>query len=368
MKPLSQQTLVIFHSYKTSFALWNEIGILQRELYLYRELKKSFKEIIFVSYASDSGAEEELAKGDFKVLANTKRLSPMLYALTAWWRHRAILKNTDVFRINQMSAFLAAGPAKLAFQNVSLVVRCGFIWSQFQKHNNALKKIIVRLIEWIGFTMANKIVATSLTDKDDMMKRFGVSPSRITVIRNLIDIDVFKPNNATRPHNKLCTVGRLNAQKNYESLIPALKDSPYEFNIFGQGELKQMVEDLAQKNNVKVVFRGVVPNTQLAGELDRCFAFVLASHYESSPKALLEAMSVGLPVIASSIEHHKDIITDGKNGLLSERTPQSLRAAIDKVMTNPELAKQLGEGARAWILENCSMSAVLKKEIALYES
>ena len=90
--------------------------------------------------------------------------------------------------------------------------------------------------------------------------------------------------------------------------------------------------------------------------------FVLASHYEGNPKSLLEAMSAGLPVIASDIDAHRDIITDGDNGLLVT----DFREAIDKVIGDNALAQKLGDNARKWILKNCSLPVILKQELELY--
>lgn len=351
MENLSSKTLAVFHSYKMSFAAWQEAGILERELFLYRALKPHFKKIIFATYAADLASETALAKGDFEVVS---------------CKDIKTLQQADIIRINQMSGILSAGSLKKKFSDKKLVVRCGFMWSLFQQHNNIFKKWYVSRIERWALSIADRIVLTSGADERYVKTRYGAQKAPITIIRNLIDTDLFKPSGTPRNQKKICAVGRLEPQKNYESLIKALSDSDYELHIFGQGSLRSELEALAAKVNTHVIFRDRVSNAELAAELSSFSAFVLASHYEGNPKALLEAMSAGLPVLASNIEAHKDIIIDGDTGLLCEETPEALRAAIDRIAADEHLAKKLGESARTWAITNCSLEKILKQELELY--
>lgn len=347
MQNLSSKTLAVFHSYKMSFAEWQTAGILERELVLYRALKPYFKKIMFVSYSDDISAEFSLAKGDFEVVS---------------YKNLDALKDSDIFRINQMSGFMSARKAKKMFPDKKLVVRCGFMWSQFQKHNNIFKKWFVSRMEQKAFNVADAIITTSGADSRYIQERYDVQGERVTIIRNLIDTELFRPNESSENSKKICAVGRLEHQKNYHSLILALKGSDYELDIFGQGQLRDELEALALENGVSAHFRGVVSNTELAQLVSQYACFVIASHYEGNPKSLLEAMSAGLPVIASDIDAHRDIITDGDNGLLVT----DFRVAIDKVIGDNALAQKLGNNAREWIMKNCSLPVILKQELDLY--
>lgn len=353
MEGLSNKTLAVFHSYKMSFATWKAAGILERELLLYRALRPHFKKIIFVTYASDIRAEQALAGEHFTVVSH---------------KNKNALKEADILRVNQMSGMLAAGGVKKMFPEKKLAVRCGFMWSLFQKHGNIFKKWYVSRLERWAFSAADSIVLTSRADARYIESRYGRQEAPVTIIRNLIDTAVFAPSGLKRIKSKLCAVGRLEPQKNYESLIRAIEGSPYELHIFGQGTLRLELEKLATSLKVKVLFNGIVPNVELAREIDSCDLFVLASQYEGNPKSLLEAMSAGLPVVASNIEAHKDIILDGENGFLCESSPEALRTAIDRITADESLAKKLGESARKWVVANCGLEKILKQELELYES
>ena len=86
--------------------------------------------------------------------------------------------------------------------------------------------------------------------------------------------------------------------------------------------------------------------------LSTAHLFVLPSLHESSPNALIEAMGVGLPCIASGVGGVLDLIKDQENGLLiPPRSSEALAEAINCLLTNWELAAYLGKNARRRIEE-----------------
>jgi glycosyltransferase involved in cell wall biosynthesis len=78
--------------------------------------------------------------------------------------------------------------------------------------------------------------------------------------------------------------------------------------------------------------------------------FVTLSQHEGRPQAMLEAMASGLPIIASDIPAHLDVIEHKVNGWIVSN-PQDLKDAIS-FFSNYEIQEQVGESARSWILKN----------------
>jgi glycosyltransferase involved in cell wall biosynthesis len=96
--------------------------------------------------------------------------------------------------------------------------------------------------------------------------------------------------------------------------------------------------------------------------------FVLPSFAEGMSNSLLEAMSVGLPVIASRIGGNTDLLTDETAGLLIE--PQDVEGwcrAISQLLENPEQAQKLGRAAREIVTSQYSIRVIVDQYLAIYE-
>lgn len=107
-------------------------------------------------------------------------------------------------------------------------------------------------------------------------------------------------------------------------------------------------------------------------DVDRYYAvadvFVMSSHTEGSPMALMEAMAFGLPVVATAVGGIPDIVQNGINGyLVPPAEPEALRIAIEKVVEEPANALRMGEQARQTILRNFSITAWAKTLDCIYK-
>jgi glycosyltransferase involved in cell wall biosynthesis len=110
---------------------------------------------------------------------------------------------------------------------------------------------------------------------------------------------------------------------------------------------------------------GHVPD--MAGLLRRSHAAVLPTYREGFPKALLEAASCGLPLIASDVAGCRPICRDGLNGLLvPTRDPAALAAAMIRLADDPQLRRRFGAASRALVLEHFSEEIVVQQTLDLY--
>lgn len=121
---------------------------------------------------------------------------------------------------------------------------------------------------------------------------------------------------------------------------------------------------------------GLQRTVQLPGErgdvrcwLAACDIFVLPSLWEGLPNALLEAMALGLPVVASRVDGVPEAVTDGKDGLLvAPGNAATLSVALAKLMDDPELRRSLSQAARARMAENFTLPAMLAGYEAAYKN
>jgi glycosyltransferase involved in cell wall biosynthesis len=132
--------------------------------------------------------------------------------------------------------------------------------------------------------------------------------------------------------------------------------------------------ELAQALQAQVAQNGLAEQVQFLGQVDDISdyllvadAFVLPSLSEAMPNALLEAMAVGLPVIASAVGGILDVVEHGRNGLLF--TPgdiDALAACLFEIAQSPELREKLGANARQTIIDEYDLEQMTDRYLALY--
>ncbi len=222
------------------------------------------------------------------------------------------------------------------------------------------------MIEFLGLKKAEKVIVTVKTTRDYVEKY--IDGNKIEKIPNSVDTGLFKPIKIkSGKKRRVIFIGRLNKIKNLHNLIKAFSDvgSNVELVFVGYGKEKEDLEKYAKKMGINLIFRGVVPRERIPIELNQSDVFILPSFSEGQPKVLLEAMSCGLPCIASDIPSLREIIKDGFNGFLCKTDSESIKSCIKDVLNNSSMAKRVGKNAREFIKNNFSAEVLLEKEIKL---
>ncbi len=172
----------------------------------------------------------------------------------------------------------------------------------------------------------------------------------------------------------LGTVARLTQQKGIGYLLEALALLLPQYPnirgvVLGEGDLRDELEAKARSLGISgsVVFAGVrkdVENVLALFDL-----FVLPSLYEGMPVALLEAMSVGLPVVATRLASVSEVIEEGVDGILaSPGDGRALAGVIADALKAPETLRQMGENARKKIRSRYSVENWVASYDELYQS
>ena len=161
----------------------------------------------------------------------------------------------------------------------------------------------------------------------------------------------------------LTNIGYLNEQKAQADLLQAFKKildrrSDVRLFIIGWGplenKLKQMTEHLGLED--KVIFTGKLTRSQVFEVLSITDIFVLSSHWEGFGIALAEAMALGKPVVSTDTDGSREVVENGKTGILVPiGNPQLLAEAILYLLERPDLMIQMGEQGlkRVTQLFNC---------------
>ena len=182
----------------------------------------------------------------------------------------------------------------------------------------------------------------------DSLVELGVAGKRVTVLRNGVDLDTFKPMTpaeraAARTEFGLtgfsiASVGQLIERKGHHLIVEALRDLPdVTLLIAGAGPEREALAALAQRYGVsdRVRLLGVVPHAQLPKLYGAVDASVLASSREGWANVLLESMACGSPVVASRIWGTPEVVSRPEAGLLMpERSAQGIVAGIRMLRSN----------------------------------
>jgi glycosyltransferase involved in cell wall biosynthesis len=170
------------------------------------------------------------------------------------------------------------------------------------------------------------------------------------------------------------TVGRLHEQKGHRYIIQAALEivkqpEPVEFHIIGDGNLRSELELQVQTLGLQNVIRFLGSRTDIAAQLAQMDLFVLPSLWEGLPFVLLEAMSAGIPIIASEVDGVSEILEDGKDALLvPPRDPHALAMAIVKLIRNNKEAKRLATNALHKISERFDVKEMVRQTERVYRT
>ena len=146
-------------------------------------------------------------------------------------------------------------------------------------------------------------------------------------------------------------LGRLHVQKQVDVLVRAAASLPQaQVVLVGDGPERGSLERLARRTGVadRVHFVGFVPHDDVPSVLMTADVLVMPSRYEELGTAMLEAMQVGVPIVASDTGGIPDVITHERNGLLvPPGDPQALADAITRLLADRALAAGLADAAKA---------------------
>ena len=192
------------------------------------------------------------------------------------------------------------------------------------------------------------------------LKEYHIISKEIIVVNNGVDTNFFIPVKNRKKENYILYSGRLETRKGLVDFIESAKyvcreHADIKFILTGKGTIKNYLErrinDLGLKKNF--YFAGFVDWSRLLEYYQNATIYVLPSYYEGLPTTLLEAMSCGIPSIATDVEGSSELIKDGETGLLvPPRNPEKLAEAILRLLADEELRKRIGANARGHIVSN----------------
>lgn len=231
----------------------------------------------------------------------------------------------------------------------------------------------------------SKVIAISDAVREDLVHTFHIEKSRIALINNGIDMEVF--NKTYSKHEKdairrafglkdgpvVGIIARLSSVKGHKYLIKAMKVVLQKVRnaqlfIVGEGEEEKNLRDLTKQLGIEksVNFtKSVLDTSMVLAVID---VFVLPSVEEGLGLALIEALAAAKPVVASDVGGIYSVVKDNVTGLLvPAKEPENLADAILKLIEDRELAGRLAMNGQKFVRQYFSLGDMVKKVEAVYK-
>ena len=182
----------------------------------------------------------------------------------------------------------------------------------------------------------------------------------IPIIPNGVDLAKYAVPQRDWSYPRLLSVGRIVRQKGLDLGLQALsqlRDLDWSWSIAGDGPQLENLKTLA--NELGIAERVHFLGWQSREELTKCYQeanlFLFPSRHEGMPNAMLEAMSTGLPVIATRIAGNEELVVEGETGfLVPAENVDELRQSLRRILLDPNLRKRMGLASRQRVEQNYS--------------
>jgi glycosyltransferase involved in cell wall biosynthesis len=261
----------------------------------------------------------------------------------------------------------------------------------FNEKRNAISKLAIAFLQWLTVRLSHTTIAVSQKTASQILAFPFISKKKIKVIYNgAADIDFVDRDEARRalltnipintPHQALeqstwiGTISELHSNKGIDVAITAFakiaKKYPQTiFIIIGDGEEKTNLENQIAKLGLTSQVFLINFVTDAKKYLKAFDIFTLTSRTEALPYVILEAGLAELPVVASNVGGIPEIINSPETGLLvptGEKAPEAIRNALEKLITNKDFAKILGQNLRKRVREQFSQQKMLSETFSVY--
>jgi sugar transferase (PEP-CTERM/EpsH1 system associated) len=362
-------------------------GVERYVLNLYKNLDpERFEPILICLRQTKSPMEEELERESIAVKFVPRKVGSDfgIYRLLA----DAIEESgTQIVHSNNWGTYLEAALASRRIPGVKHIhVQHGLEFDE-KKRLGLIKYTAVSVVRRIVGRSTHQYISVSHIGSRYLQDKWGAPADKLNVIYNGIDYQRFTPNPDLRVKYRqelglnendfaIGTVGRFHPVKNFPLLITAMDGLEKQasnarlFLIGGSEEsplfarLNGIVTERKLRDRVTFLFK----RNDIHQILNAFDVFVLPSKSEGLSISILEALSSGLPVIASNVGGNPELVFPDENGLLFESGDvKGLQSALARFANEPALRKQLGANARGIIEEKFSQQKMLNDYMDIYQ-
>jgi glycosyltransferase involved in cell wall biosynthesis len=230
-----------------------------------------------------------------------------------------------------------------------------------------------KMLLWASAHKARRVIAVSESTRDDLIRVYHLSPSRISVVLHGVEPEFFTLDRTHTEPFVLC-VSTLHPHKNLDRLIRAYARRRRDWRLVIAGmrgffaeALDTLIAELGVKESVKLT--GWIPRDELLQLYSRAQAFVYPSTFEGFGMPVLEAMAAGIPVACSDIPPLREV-AGGAALFVDPLSEDAIAGALDRIVTDAQLRSNLTEAgperARKFSWERAAretLAALLKDRV-----
>ena len=360
--------IALFFSYSTSLQDWLNAGFICRELKPFYDLSlQNGYKFYLITYGDET---------DFNLDETyLKKYNIEVKPLKAFHGFQSIRNLCDIFstlfKIDlvfslQTTALISALPVSFFF-NKPLISRSGYDVFAFSRNSTSLfKKSVLRFLELFASLTASAFIFATHADSDSFLRRTNFMRSlknkifskklSTYILPNWVNTNLFTPsfsnNNILNKHQiDFFSIGRLEPQKNYLSLLSLLASTNYNtsLTIAGSGSQFSALKNLSNELSFDLTLLGKVEHSKLPDLINQYHIYIQNSLIEGNPKSVLEAMSCGAIVMCRDSPGISQLIDSKQNGYLYNS--YDFHIILSNILSNPNL-KSLKDNARKNIVDN----------------
>jgi 1,2-diacylglycerol 3-alpha-glucosyltransferase len=224
------------------------------------------------------------------------------------------------------------------------------------------------------------IIIPSESMKDFLVREYGLE-ERYTVVPTGTNLEPFldadgkslRQEKGWQDETILISVGRLAAEKNWETLLQAFakvyaEHPDVRLILIGDGPARESLQALAAELGIaeRVTFTGSLPFDQVPAYLKAADVFSFASVTETQGLVTIEAMAAGLPVVSVDGSGTRDIVEHGKQGFLVENDPEALANGLNQLLSDPSQMKRFHHNALKKA-KTFDVNLLTKQIVSVYE-
>jgi len=225
----------------------------------------------------------------------------------------------------------------------------------------------------LALRRADFVIANSKAGRRFLIDDLSIPRERVTVVPNAVSVSSLSPPLSAPDTPVIGFVGRLDPQKRVGFLVDAfalvLAVLPEaRLVIVGAGPERSSLVDRVRRHGIEhlVQFTGLVENVEQRMAAFSCLA--LPSAYEGFPNVAMEAVGMGVPVVAAAVGDVEDIVLDGRTGyLMTERSPRALADLLVRAATDEGLKRRAASEGPALVKANYSVDAAIDRLMPVYE-
>jgi glycosyltransferase involved in cell wall biosynthesis len=239
-------------------------------------------------------------------------------------------------------------------------------------------------LERLAGPFTTRFIAVSESERGVAIREKLVALEKIVVIPNGVEPEAFQRPAHARAHIRaelgipldavvVGTAARLNAQKDPECLVRAMAEVVRRarravYLVWaGDGELADRVREIAREVDLAERCRFIGARSDIKSVMCAFDIAALTSRYEGLPYVLLEAMALGLPVVATDVVGTRDLVARGISGyLVPPASPHAVADALLRLVESESLRADLGQRGRAIVAERYTLDAMTRRLEALY--